>query len=130
MWATTHRFEREVLPSIFGDAVLTRFFNARPTVLGDIVSTISNSMSFSESNRNVQQPRPSGGLLQAMVMSFASFSPSRILGVGGFSLCFLQRGFKSFLHKSFANVIHRLEVAMKIVGYFLVRFLRFIFVGI
>ena len=47
-----------------------------------------------------------------------------------FALFCRQRGFKSFLHKSFANVINRLEVAMKIVGYFLVRFLRFIFVGI
>jgi len=59
-------------------------------VLGDSVSTISNSMSFSESNFNVQRLRPSGSLFQAVVMNFASFSPSRILGDGGISRCFLS----------------------------------------
>jgi hypothetical protein len=55
------------------------FFSTRPIVLSLALSTILSSTTFSSSNRNVQRTYPLGGLEQVKAISFASFSPSKIL---------------------------------------------------
>ena len=66
----------------------TRFFRMRPTCIGEMDGTISNSTTLSDSSRSVHLPRPSGGALHAVAMIFASTSPVHLAGTGGDSRFF------------------------------------------
>ena len=64
------------------------FFRMRPTCIGEMDGTISNSTTLSDSSRSVHLPRPSGGALHAVAMIFASTSPVHLAGTGGDSRFF------------------------------------------
>lgn len=68
------------------------------------LSTILSSTRVSAGNCKVLRDRPSSGVLQASVMSRASFSPSRMGGWRGVALFAPQSTFQPLLDKPFPDV--------------------------